>query len=591
VGLRELAEAAAVKTHLLYGVAADVGSSLALSEILSESLALLKGVVPFSGGSIALINAANELQIHATYGPLDKEARKVRVPVGQGISGWVAAHGQPYLSNDLDTERHVRPVQRNAGSNQRIASYMAAPLIVEERVIGILQVNSDRKQAFTRRDLDLLTAVAARCAVAVDRARLFGEMETRARRLASLAEIARHISAALDLDELFATCYQQVGQVMAADAFFVVLYDQLGDQLRYEFVMDNGQQFPAREEPFGVGITSHVISTRQPLLVSRRADLPASPIQVGAPEKRAESLLVVPLVFEDQVLGAMSTQSYQLHAYNEADLNLLITIGNQAAVAIRNAQLYQSERTAQRAKDEFLSLVSHELRTPLTTIKGSAQVMQRRMVRAFSAGQVQTPEDRAAREQDLRQLAQIVNQSDRLTALVNDLLDVSRLQSGRFEFHPETADLAVVVRGVVEASRALSTTHRLLLHAPKTLPGMFDRLRIEQVLTNLMSNAVKYSPADTEIVVTLDMVEPQVARIAVQDQGPGLPPEEQAQLFERYFRGAAVRGNPRSGLGLGLFISRQIVELHGGEIHVDSRPGEGSTFAFTLPLDRPAGEA
>ncbi|MDQ2808392.1 MAG: GAF domain-containing protein [Chloroflexota bacterium] len=577
----------AAEISLLDQLSEVVNSSLSLDDILRQSLALLEGLIPFSGGSIALINEANELQIHTDYGVADAVARQVRMPVGQGISGWVAAHGQPYLSNDLDAEQTVRPAQRTAGTNRRIGAYMAAPLTVADRVIGILQINSTAKHVYSRRDLTLLAEVAERCAVAVERARLFTEMATRAKRLASLAEIARRISAALDLDELFAICYEQIAQTMAADAFFVALYDEEAATVQYEFIMDAGQSYAKRSEPFGAGVTSYVIRTRTPLIAGQLEQLPIAPIPFGIKTRTSESLLLVPLLFEGRMLGAMSTQSYRPHAYSDDDLNLLITIGNQAAVAIRNAQLYQSERTAQQAKDEFLSLVSHELRTPLTTIKGAAQVMQRRMVRAFSAGLVKTPEEQAAREQDLRQLAQVVTQADRLTALVNDLLDVSRLQSGHFEFHPEPADLAATVQGVVEVSRPLSSTHRLVLTAPPTLPGVFDRLRIEQVLTNLISNAVKYAPAGTEVCITLTTADPGVALLRVADQGSGLPAPEQEQLFQRFFRGSAVRSNPRTGVGLGLYISRQIVEWHGGTIGVDSTPGAGSVFHFTLPLTRP----
>ncbi len=587
ITVRGQAGRGAAEISLLDQLSEVVNSSLSLDDILTQSLALLEGVIPFSGGSIALINAAAELQIRADYGVADAAARQVRMPVGQGISGWVAAHGQPYLSNDLDAEQAVPPAQRTAGTNRRMGAYMAAPLTVGSRVIGVLQVNSTVKHVYSRRDLALLAEVAERCAVAVERARLFSEMETRAKRLASLTEIARRISAELDLDELFAICYEQIAKTMAADAFFVALYDGESGRVRYEFIIDSGRQYPKLEEPFGSGVTSYVIRSRIPVLAGHRGQLPIAPTHLGDTERVAESLLMVPLVFEGRVLGAMSTQAYSAHAYDEADLNLLLAIANQTAVAIRNAQLYQSERTAQQAKDEFLSLVSHELRTPLTTIKGAAQVMQRRMVRAFSAGLVKTPEEQAAREQDLRQLAQVVMQADRLTALVNDLLDLSRLQSGHFEFHPEPADLTATVRSVVDVSGSLSSTHQLLLTAPPTLPGVFDRLRIEQVLTNLISNAVKYAPADTEVYITVTECAPGLAQVRVADQGPGLPALEQEQLFERFYRGSAVRRNPRTGVGLGLYISRQIVEWHGGEIGVDSTPGAGSVFHFTLPLSRP----
>lgn len=588
--LRGQAGRGAAETNLLDQVSAVVNSSLSLDEILAQCLAFLALLLPFNGGSIALVNRANELEIRASWGTLDEEARTVRMPVGQGISGWVAETGKPYLSNDLDSERIVPPAARSAGTNRRISAYMAAPLTVEDRVIGILQVNSETRHSYTNHDLALLAEVAERCAVAVERARLFSEMQARANRLASLAEIARRISAALDQDELFHTCYEQVRKVMPAEAFFVALYEAATSTLRYEFLVDLDVTYAKRSEPAGAGLTSYVIRAREPLMIGDREQLPVTPEAFGEQAQLSQSVLIVPLIFEGTVLGAISAQSYTPHAYTAADLSLLVTIANQTAVAVRNAQLYQSERAAQQAKDEFLSLVSHELRTPLTTVKGAAQVMQRRIVRAFSAGQVKTPEDQAARQQDLRQLASIVSQADRLNALVNDLLDLSRLQSGRFEFHPDTADLAAVVRQIVEACRPLSSKHRLVVDGPSTMPGTFDRLRVEQVLTNLIGNAIKYSPGDSDVRVRLTLREPRVALVEVSDEGPGLKPEEQGHLFQQFYRGSAVRDNPRTGLGLGLYISRQIVEWHGGDIWVESAPGKGSSFQFTLPLDRPAEE-
>lgn len=587
VRVRHQARRGHVEIGLLDRISDIVNSSRSLDEILTQSLAQLSAVIPFQGGSIALINSADELEMRALYGATDAAARQVRMPVGKGISGWVAAHGRPYLSNDLDDEWGVRPEMRTTGTNRTFGAYMAVPLAVEGRVIGIMQVNSTAKGVFSGRDLALLEAVGERCAQAVERARLFDEMQARSARLASLAEIARRISAALDLDELFQICYAQVKRVMPADAFLVALYDPEPGLVRYEFKIDLGQVYPKTSGPIDTGLTSHVIRTAQPLLIANRTQLPTAPVPFGTATRLSAAMLMVPLVFEGRVLGAISTQSYTPAVYSSADLDLLITIANQAAVAVRNAQLYQSERAAQQARDEFLSLVSHELRTPLTTIKGMAQVIQRRMLKAFSAGIVQTPEEQAAREQDLRQLALINAQSERLAALVNDLLDLSRLQQGRFEFNPEPANLAHVVRQTVEANRALSSKHQLVHQGPPSLPGVFDRLRIEQVLTNLISNAFKYAPPDTVVRVELTTPEPGLALVRVCDQGPGLTDEEQAQVFQRFYRGTAVRSNPRTGLGLGLYISRQIVELHGGRIWVESTLGAGSIFQFTLPLAGP----
>jgi signal transduction histidine kinase len=583
--LRRAALRDAALDRLLEQITAEVTSTLSLSEILQHILTHLADAIPFSGGSIALITPDHELEIVVAVGEIDVVARRVRVPVGQGISGWVAEHGQPYLSNDLDQEAGVRPVGRDIGTNRLIRSYMAVPLLVEERVIGILQVNSPDQGAYTADDLALLAQVALRCANAVAQARLFTELNARAERLAILNAIGRRISSQLNLDELFLTCYEQVRRVMPVDAFFAALCNSERGTLSFEFRAEGGEIYPKSEAPLGLGLTGYVIRTATPLVAGSRAEWPAevTPVIAGA-DHLAESLMIVPLIFEQEVLGALSAQSYEAHAYTDQDVRLFGTLANQMAVAIRNAELYQSERAAQQAKTEFLSLISHELKTPLTSIKGTAQVVTRRMLKAFSAGQVTEPDAVQARQQDLRALALITSQVDRLTRLVDDLLDVSRLQSGSFELYPTEADLAQVAHGVVESLRPTSADHQLLFEAPPLLPGVFDPLRVEQVLTNLLSNAVKYTPAGTSIRVRVTL-EGDHALVCVADQGPGLPPDEQERIFDRYFRTDVARRSPRSGVGLGLYISRQLIERHGGTIWVESTPGAGATFCFRLPLD------
>ena len=197
--LRRAALRTATLDSLLEQITVEVTSTLSLSEILERILTHLTGAITFAGGSIALITPDHELEIVASIGPLDEAARRVRLPVGQGIAGWVAAHGQPYLSNDLDEEDGVRPAARAVGTNRLMRSYLAVPLLVEGRVIGILQVNSPERAAYTAADLALLAQVALRCANAVAQARLFTELQTRAERLAILNAIGRRISSQLDL--------------------------------------------------------------------------------------------------------------------------------------------------------------------------------------------------------------------------------------------------------------------------------------------------------------------------------------------------------------------------------------------------------
>lgn len=288
-----------------------------------------------------------------------------------------------------------------------------------------------------------------------------------------------------------------------------------------------------------------------------------------------QSLMTVPLIARERTLGALTLgfTSASRRRYTHADLNLAEDLAHRAAIAIDNARLYREEQELVRSREEFLSIASHELKTPLTILKASAQILSRQVL--------QSDLDRSRITSCAHRL-QV--QVDRLETLVADLLDASRLQQGHLELRPEPYDLREIAGEILarfQDAPERTEHHRLTLHAPAPVIGLIDPARLDQVLTNLLSNALKYSPAGGEIRLAIHQCGDQ-AIIAVSDQGIGITAAEQARLFQPFSRGDAVRGV--SGTGLGLYISRQIVERHGGTITVESQPGIGSTFTFRLPL-------
>jgi signal transduction histidine kinase len=233
--------------------------------------------------------------------------------------------------------------------------------------------------------------------------------------------------------------------------------------------------------------------------------------------------------------------------------------------------------------ETFLGVAAHELKTPLTSMKLSLQVAERRMRRLVQretiAGTDLTP--------SLDHLAQSMRQVERLDRLVNELLDVSRVRVGKLDLHLQSADVAVIVREAVEQQRQVNPERMLLLHFPADLavPVVVDADRLGQVVTNYLTNALKYSPTSCPVTVGLD-VDARRARVWVRDEGPGLPPEEQERIWERFERikGIEVQSGSGIGLGLGLYICRSIIERHQGQVGIESTPGQGSAFWFTVPL-------
>lgn len=283
------------------------------------------------------------------------------------------------------------------------------------------------------------------------------------------------------------------------------------------------------------------------------------------------SFMRVPMVTRLGVVGALTFVSSKPGRYGPRDLELARELAQRSATALDNARLYQEAQDAIRQREEFLSIAAHELKTPLTSIQLHVQMLRRRL-----------PED-ARRPVELFE-----RQTVRLVTLVNQLLDVTRAGQGRLELRREEMDLAALAREVAARAREdlAAAGCRLELSCAEPVVGEWDRLRLDQVLTNLLSNAMKYGKGRPIHLAT--STNGRTARLEVRDEGIGIAPEDRARVFDRFER--AVSSRHYGGLGLGLYISRQIVEALGGSIRVEGRPGEGATFIVELPLRPPAME-
>ncbi|WP_375769898.1 GAF domain-containing protein [Archangium gephyra] len=334
-------------------------------------------------------------------------------------------------------------------------------------------------------------------------------------------------------------------------------------------------ELPRELGPLALGesAVSRVITSGRPELSADRGPLP--PVAAGnfalPCEQAARSYLCVPLLVRGQPIGALSFVSAR-HAYDTQHLALAQELARHAALALDNARLYREARDAIRLREEFLSIASHELRTPITAIQLHVQELLRTLAR--------NPEG-IAPERLRRGLEVADRQVKRQLHLVNDLLDVTRMGAGRLVLRPEPVDLAALVHEVAERfeQELARTGSRLTLEAPGPVSGHWDRLRLEQVVTNLVSNAVKYGQGKP-IGITVEAAEGR-ARLAVSDAGLGIAPEHLERVFGRFER--AVSERHYGGFGLGLWISRQIIETMGGHISVSSQLGVGSTFRVELP--------
>jgi signal transduction histidine kinase len=307
---------------------------------------------------------------------------------------------------------------------------------------------------------------------------------------------------------------------------------------------------------------------------------------------RTKSLIIVPLKAQDHILGILTVDRTHEPSLTKDDLELMTTLANQVAIALDNAAAYQQieewnvglelkvrERTealeqADRLRSQFLSHVSHELRTPLTSIKGFVQNLLDGLTGPLN-------------EKQQRYLFRMLDNSDRLIRMIEDLLDRTRIEAGRLEVHPVDVDLESCLTDAIEQLRplAFAKRQRLGISARDTRIEVWaDRDRLIQVAVNLIQNAVKYTPEDGEITVAIESSSPRFVRILVRDTGPGIPAEDLDKIFDPFFRVQQGQRSGPKGLGLGLSIVKTLVELQGGSVQAKNRPAGGAEVSFTVPF-------
>jgi len=306
-------------------------------------------------------------------------------------------------------------------------------------------------------------------------------------------------------------------------------------------------------------------------------DLLDCPASVLSPEVRDIAAVCVPLIARGQI-GGVLVIARQSAPYLSTDLAVAQELARRLAIALDNARLYQLSQEALRARDQFLSFASHDLKNPLTAIKGTTQILQRRASRLENGNA----------ERFTSGLANIDAAATRMTSMIGELLDVARLQMGQtLSLDRQPTDLVALTNGLVAQHRQMTARHRITVESTASvLIGEWDGPRLERVLDNLLSNATKYSPEGGAVQVTIDREQDNGgawAVLRISDQGIGIPAADLPHVFES-FRRAKNALSSRPGVGLGLAGSRQIVILHGGQILVESREGEGSTFTVRLPL-------
>ena len=426
-------------------------------------------------------------------------------------------------------------------------------------------------------------------------------------RLASLTNIGKTISLRFTTDQLLMAIYTECKKIVDCTLFTIALLDESTNELSFELDVREDSFLPKDRIPVGEGLNSWVVRHHQPLLIGSVAEEARFGVKAVADTKPTESWLGVPMIVRDRVIGVISIESLKKNAFSADDVILLTAIANQAAVAIENAHLYKDlegltyaleqrvmERTnelretnlrlmaADRSKNQFLANMSHELRTPLNSIIGFSSVL------LDSTREVIT-------SRLYKFLENIHSAGNHLLELINDILDLSKIEAGKMELRVELFDLRDTIAAVERVMKGFASEANVHIHA-SIEPGVpqvrLDEGRLKQILFNLLSNAVKFSPKGGPVRIDVHNITKDdsplgvhAVKIDVADQGIGISPDELERIFDEFYQTEQGRRARRGGTGLGLSLTRNFVELHHGTIEVHSKPGEGSCFTLFLPVD------
>jgi len=536
----------------------------------------------------------DKLRTVANYGPLPGRGDLELLPIDRDfIPGRAIIDRRTLHIHDLAAlpEDDLRArFTRTLG----VRTVLATPLLREGIPIGTIHIRRMEVRPFSDKQIKLLETFADQAVIAIENVRLFQELEERTRDLArsvgelrALGEVGQAVSSTLDLPTVLSTIVGHAVQLSGTSGGVIYEYDEAAQEfhLRTSYqlekeVVEALQVTPVRP---GQGATGQTATVRAPVQVPdilEEREYTGTRVRPMLARLGYRSVLAVPLLREERIMGALTVWRKEAGSFADEVVNLLQTFATQSALAIQNARLFREIEdksreieAANRHKSEFLANMSHELRTPLNAIIGFSEVLGERMFGELNEKQAEYTED-------------ILSSGRHLLSLINDILDLSKVEAGRMELELTKFDMSMAIDNALTLIRERATRHGIRLHhSVDERVGEFtgDERKIKQILLNLLSNAVKFTSeggrVDVDAVRAAETVE-----ISVSDTGIGIAPEDQEAIFEEFRQVGTDYAHKREGTGLGLTLTRKFVELHGGKIWVESELGKGSTFTFTLPL-------
>ena len=565
----------------LFEVSSQLGKTLDLAEVLNQ---VMDSIIQLTGAERGFLMLYDEISGDLTPRAARNVGQETIEDAAMDISRTVIertiASGEGILTSNAQEDERFSSQTSVVG--YQLLSIMCAPLKAHGRTLGAVYVDNRLfSGVFSTEDLGLLVTFANQAAIAIENARLFTQTDQAlARRVEELSlfqRIDQQLNKSLELNRVLSLALNWSIALTNADGGSIGLFEESEEEdgqsflrlLVYRGAEENSEsRIVSLDHP----IVEQVLAGNRSVLtydVAEEQSIDGTPALVQ---------LAVPIQQDGRVKGLITLETQHAKEINREDVTFVERLADRAAVAIKNARLYEAIQAANDAKSEFVSLVAHELRVPMTSIKGYTDLINSGM-----AGELNDTQ---------QQFLDVIRRNlDRMSSLISDLADINRVESGRMMFNFQEFELRDVVSDVTGSlsERIEARNQTIDVQVDDAVTAVYaDPTRIAQVLTNLVSNANKYTPDGGHVEVKVSCNDTH-AIIAVADNGLGISEEDQAQLFTQFFRSESHEVREQPGWGLGLSIVRKMVEAQNGEIVFESKLGEGSTFTFSVPLAKMSG--
>ncbi|MDM8528646.1 GAF domain-containing protein [Anaerolineales bacterium HSG24] len=581
--LLQEAKRRAQQLTMLSDISKTISGTLNIRTVLPQVMESAVKILDAEAGSLFLMNQrGDELTFEVVLGPTGSDLVGAKIPVGVGIVGSVGKTKEALIINNVakDPRWHTAFDEETKFKTRDI---LCVPMISADRIVGVIEViNKKDGLAFVNEDATLLNSFAIQSAIVIENAQIFTRTDQalaeRVQELQTLQMFDQELQRSLDLDKVvdisLMYCMDALGVTIGTMGVFkrdirsgfylIAQYGMVSEMRRYKTDM----------WLVTTGVIGRVARTGEVALI----DDVDSDADYMRKSRLTRSMLVVPVIRDDRVIGMIDLESTSTNYFTDDDVAFVQLLASHAAIAIENAQLFEQVKAANEAKSEFMNTASHDLKVPMTSIKGYAK-----MLKIGAGGPLN---DAQAEFVDV-----IYTNIERMNHLVGDLLDVSRIEAGRIRLEIEDVQIKDVIDDVLRSvdNQVKARNLELTLEMPEQLPTLrADYNRLVQITTNFVSNAYKYTPDGGTVWITAQLVDMpasgQGVSVTVKDTGFGISYEDQKKLFTNFFRSSDPNVREQPGTGLGLSITKKMIESHGGILTVKSKLGKGSSFIYTLPL-------